>query len=138
MNDAKVFLDTNVLVYAQDEDAGTKRARARALISEVAEAGSGVISTQVLQEFHVVATRKLRIAPLQSKAVLQSFRLFEIVHISPRLVDDAIDRSVLAMLPFWDALIVAAAKSAGCTTLYSEDLNPGQQIAGIRVSNPFR
>ena len=137
MNGAKVFMDTNVLAYAQDHDVPDKRARSRQLIAEVVASGTGVVSTQVLQEFYVTATRKMSVAPLAAKRVLQSFAIFEIVQISPELIEKAIDRSVLSQLSFWDALIVSAAASSGCTTIYSEDLNAGQVIDGVRIVNPF-
>ena len=137
MSGGKVFLDTNVLVYAQDEDAPDKRQRSRALIAAVVAAGSGVISTQVLQEFYVTATRKMGVPPLAAKSVVQSFRLFEVVQLSPDLIEQAIERSVLSQLSFWDALIVAASVASGCTTIFSEDLNAGQVIDGVKITNPF-
>jgi len=137
MSGGKVFFDTNVLVYAQDLDAPHKRERSRQLMAEVAASGGGVISTQVLQEYYVTATRKLGVTPLAAKSVVQSFRMFEIVQLSPDLIEQAIDRSVLSQLSFWDALIVAASAASGCTTIYSEDLNAGQVIGGVRVVNPF-
>ena len=137
MTAGKVFLDTNVLVYAQDQDAPKKRKRSRDLIAAVVASGTGVISTQVLQEFYVTATRKMGVAPLAAKTVVQSFRIFEVLQISPELIEQAIDRSVLSQLSFWDALIVSASASSGCTTIYSEDFNAGQLIDGVRIVNPF-
>lgn len=134
----KVFLDANVLVYAQDKDTPAKRGRSRQLIAELAAAGTGVISTQVLQEFYVAVTRRMGVEPLAAKAVLGTFSIFEITQTSPDLIDDAIDCSILNKISFWDALIVAAASSAGCGTIYSEDLNAGQVIQGVRIENPFR
>ena len=75
--------------------------------------------------------------PLAAKAVLKTFTVFEIVQVSTGLIDDAIDCSVLNALSFWDALIVAAAAAAGCPTLYTEDLNNGQIILGVKVQNPL-
>ncbi len=134
---AKAFLDTNILVYAQDATSPLERQRSRELITEVAIAGTGVISTQVLQEFFVTATTKLGVDPLAAKAVFKTFAVFEIVQASPRLIEDAIDCSIVNRLAFWDALIVTAAASAGCGILYSEDLNAGQAILGVRIENPF-
>ena len=133
----KAFLDANILVYAQDRDSPAKRRRSREVIAALAEAATGVVSTQVLQEFYVAATRKLGVAPLAAKGVLQTFKVFEIVQTSPDLIDDAIDCSVLNGVSFWDALIVVAAAASGCTVVYSEDLNPGQTIQGVRIENPF-
>jgi predicted nucleic acid-binding protein len=134
----KVFLDTNILVYAQDQDSPVKRRRSREVIAALAQSGTGVISTQVLQEFYVTVTRKLGVAPLAAKRVLQTFKIFEIVQASPDLIERAIDCSVLNTISFWDALIVAAAASSGCAIVYSENLNPDQTIQGVRVENPMR
>lgn len=133
----KVFLDANILVYAQDQDSPAKRRRSREVIAALAESGAGVISTQVLQEFYVTVTRKLSVAPLAAKSVLQTFKIFEIVQASPDLIESAIDCSVLNAISFWDALIVAAAASSGCAIVYSEDFNPGQTIQGVRIENPL-
>ena len=133
----KVFLDANILVYAQDDGSPDKQRRSRDVIAHLAGSGEGVISTQVMQEFFVAATRKLDVPPLAAKAVLKTFSVFEVVQVSPELVHDAIDCSVLSALSFWDALILAAAASAGCGTVYTEDLNHGQIILGVKVQNPL-
>jgi len=133
----KTFLDTNILVSAQDTGSPESQRRSRDLVAYLADAGQGVISTQVMQEFFVAATRKLGVPPLAAKAVLKTFTVFEIVQVSPALVHEAIDCSVLNTLSFWDALILAAAASAGCATVYTEDLNSGQTILGVTVQNPL-
>ncbi len=132
----KAFLDTNVLAYALDADVPAKQRVCRDLISEAGASGTGVISTQVMQEFFVTATRKLGLSPLAAKAILKTFTAFEVVQVSPMLIQEAIDCSVLNQLSFWDALIVASAAAAGCDTLYTEDLNAGQTILGVTVRNP--
>jgi predicted nucleic acid-binding protein len=133
----KIFLDSNLLAYAQDKGAPKKRERSREIIAKLGGSGEGVISTQVMQEFYVAATRKLGIEPLAAKNVIKTFSVFEVVHITPELIHDAIDCSILNVLSFWDALILSAAAAAQCTTVYSEDLNSGQTILGIQVQNPF-
>jgi predicted nucleic acid-binding protein len=133
----RVFLDANVLVYAQDTRSPAKQRTARKLIAQLARDVDGVISTQVLQEFYVAATKKLGVPPLAAKAVLKTFNVFETVQVSPALIQEAIDCSVLNQLSFWDSLILAAASSAGCTSVLSEDLNSGQTILGVTVRNPF-
>lgn len=135
---AKVFLDANILVYAQDKGSPKKQQRSRDLLAELINSGNGVISTQVLQEYYVAATRKLGVAPLAAKAVLKTFSAFEVVQVTPALIQEAVDCSILNQLSFWDALIVAAADAAGCTILYSEDFNPGQMILGVKVVNPYK
>ena len=133
----KVFLDSNILVYAQDAGSADKQARSRELIARLAESGDGVISTQVMQEFYVSVTRKLGVPPLAAKAILKSFTVFEIVTAGPELIYEAFDCSVLNAISFWDALVLAAAASAGCGVLYTEDLNHGQIIMGVKVQNPL-
>jgi len=134
---AKVFLDANILVYAQDIASPDKQKRSRELIARLSGSGSGVISTQVMQEFFVVATRKLGVPPLAAKAVLKTFSVFETVVVGPALIREAIDCSILNGISFWDSLIVAAAASAGCNVLYTEDLNASQIIMGVKVQNPM-
>jgi predicted nucleic acid-binding protein len=136
---SKVFLDTNVLAYASDNGQAAKRARAIALLRAI---GAGdvrpVISTQVMQEFYVVATRKLGIEPLIAKGLLHDFGHFEVIPIQPALINEAIDCSVLNTLSFWDALIIVSAEKAQCERLWTEDLNHGQVIRGVQIENPFR
>jgi predicted nucleic acid-binding protein len=133
----KVFLDANVLVYAQDSGSPAKRDRSREIITDLTASGNGVISTQVLQEFYVAVTRKLGVDALAAKGVLKTFSVFETVQISPALINEAIDCSILNRLSFWDALIVAAASASGCSTIHSEDLNASQTILGVRIENPY-
>jgi predicted nucleic acid-binding protein len=135
---AKIFIDANILVYAHDKGALKKQQRSRELLAALITSGDGVLSTQVLQEYYVAATRKLGVAPLAAKAVLKTFSAFEIVQVTPALIQEAVDCSILNQLSFWDALIVAAADAAGCTTLYSEDFNSGQMILGVKVVNPYK
>jgi len=136
-SEPKVFFDMNVLVYALDKHDGAKQGQCRDLLREAAESDRGVISTQVMQEFYVVTTRKLGLDPLVAKGVLTSFELFEVVTIVPTMISAAIDTSVLQQLSFWDALIVVAAESASCARLVTDDLTHGQVIRGVQVVNPF-
>ena len=133
----KVFLDTNVLVYASDRDEPEKRRRARALLRAVAAGGTGVISTQVVQEFFVTATRKLAIDPLKAKAIVASLHRLELFAVTLEDINQAIDGVVLWQVSFWDALILIVAGRANCSVVYSEDLNAGQRYAGVEVRNPF-
>lgn len=133
----RMFLDAKVLVYAQDAAAPEKQRTSREIISRLAASADGVISTQVMQEFYVAATRKLGVPPLAAKGVLKTFSVFETVQVSPAIIQDAVDCSILNQLSFWDSLILAAAASAGCSTVLSEDMNPGQVVLGVKVQNPF-
>lgn len=134
---SKVFLDTNVLVYALDRSDPLKQKTCRALLRQLQEANRVVISTQVMQEFYVVATRKLAVEPIKAKGILQALGNLEVVAVAPALVYDAIDCNVLNQISFWDALVVVCAAHAKCTVVLSENLNDGQVIKGVQVQNPF-
>lgn len=136
---SKGFLDTNILVYAMDRHDRSRRKQSRELLANLRRDSRGVISTQVLQEFYVVATKKLALDPLHIKPILKWFeKHFEVVVISAALIRDAIDCSVLNTLSFRDALIVVAAESARAETLYTEDMNHGQTIGGVQIRSPFK
>jgi predicted nucleic acid-binding protein len=135
---SKVFLDTNLLVYAMDRYSKEKQKKCRSLLESVTRDMQGVISTQVMQEFYVAATRKLGADPLTTKDVMNAFMRFEVVDVTPDIINSAVDCSILNRLSFWDALIVAAAESARCDLLWTEDLNSGQVIRGVKVENPLR
>jgi predicted nucleic acid-binding protein len=135
---SKVFLDTNILVYSLEKSDKRKRDASRSLLIKANKEHQGVISTQVMQEFFVTATRKLGADPLIVKGLLASFGHFEVVTITPHLIREAVDTQILSRLSFWDALIVVAAESARCEAVWSEDLNTGQIIRGVRIENPLR
>ena len=134
---SKIFLDTNVLVYASDRDEPEKRRRARGLLRATAGDGNGVISTQVVQEFFVAATRKLAIDPLKVKAIVGTLHPLELLEVTLEDINQAIDGVVLWQVSFWDALILTVAGRASCSVVYSEDLNAGQRYGGVEVKNPF-
>ena len=134
----KTFVDTNVLIYAHDLDAKEKHTVAKETVSELWANRAGILSTQVLQEFYVNVTRKLA-TPLPKKlarAVVEKYALW-CVDTTPAEIAVALRIEDEARIGFWDALIFAAALKAGAERILSEDLNAGQKIAGIRVSNPF-
>jgi len=135
---AKIFIDTNILIYSMDQFDPVKRERCRALLKSLKNDLRGVISTQVLQEFYVAATKKLGAEPLVVKDILNSLERFETVIIAPDIIKDAIDCGIINRLSFWDALIIIAAESANCERLWSEDLNAGQVIRGVLVENPLK
>jgi predicted nucleic acid-binding protein len=99
--------------------------------------GEAVISTQVLQEFYVVATSKLHLDPIVSKSIMHTFENMEVVTIGKDLINEAIDAGLQYRLSFWDALILVAAESAKCEVLYSEDRNDGQIMRNVRAVNPL-
>ena len=135
---AKVLLDTHILVYSLHQSDAGKQKQSRRLIKSLSAENSGVISTQVMQEFYVAATAKLGADPLLIKDILRSLERFETVVVSPMLIKDAIDCAIINRISFWDALIVASAESAHCETLWTENLNHGQVIRGVRIENPLK
>jgi predicted nucleic acid-binding protein len=134
----KVFIDTNILVYSMDVHDGKKRNACRALLKKTAIDGNGVISTQVMQEFYVAATVKLKADPLKVKAILHSFENLEIISITPPLIKEAVDCQIINRISFWDSLIVIAAEYSKCAELWTEDLNEGQTIRGVKIVNPIK
>ena len=133
----RVFIDTNVFVYADDSKAGKKRATAQRVLEQIFEEGTAVVSTQVLQEYFAVATRKLGMKPEIARAKLELLARLEVVQVDVELILEAIDLHRLRSVSFWDALVVGAARSAKCARLVSEDLQDGQVISGVRIENPF-
>jgi len=133
------FVDTNVLVYAEDRDAGQKHELARDLLIELWNDGSGVLSVQVLQEYYVTVTRKLRktMRPAQALEAVRQYLTWRLVENTGELLVAAIELQRAAKLSFWDAMIVQAAIEAGCERLYSEDLTAGQRFGSLVVVNPF-
>lgn len=134
----RTFVDTNVLVYATDEDEPDKRARARALLSR-APADDLVISTQVLAEYYVTVTRKLArpLPACHAAARVDDLAKMATVRTDVALVRAAVETSRSAVISLWDALIIEAAHVAGCARLLTEDLATGSTIRGVRIEDPF-
>lgn len=131
------FIDTNVLVYADDGSAPKRQRVAVGLVESHLRAGTGVLSTQVLQEFVSTALRKLNLPVDLIRARLALYRRFEVVPASTDMIVQALDIHVLHRLSYWDALIVQAARQSGCVQLLTEDLGHDSTLAGVRVVNPF-
>jgi predicted nucleic acid-binding protein len=134
----KTFIDTNVLIYAHDVDATEKHQIAKTVLQTLWTERTGVLSTQVLQEFYVNVTRKIQ-SPLSkdlARLVVSSYAIW-CVDATPAEISMAFRIEDESRIGFWDALIVSAAAKSGATRILSEDLNAGQRIAGILVENPF-
>ena len=132
------FFDTNILVYLFDRREDHKRAIAAEVWGRCAIEKRGVLSTQVLQEFFVTITQKAaQLTGPEAQAVIIEFLQLEVVTVTPLLILEAIDVRERYRLSFWDGLILAAAKSAGASLVYSEDFAHGQVYDGVRVENPF-
>jgi predicted nucleic acid-binding protein len=131
------FLDTNILVYAVSsaEDEKAKSARALALVQQ-SDFG---LSAQVLQEFYVTVTRKMRkpLKPELAVALMDEYRVFPMVATDYPLIVAAVELSLRFGISYWDGAILAAAQAIEAPVLYTEDLNHGQQYGSVRVVNPF-
>lgn len=135
---ARSFFDTNVLVYADDRSAPAKQRRALDLLAEHRRAGTGVVSLQVLQEYFVTVTRKLHVDAAVARRKVELLAELDVAALDFTDVLAAIDLHRLRGISFWDALILRAAKQAGCSVLFSEDFQHGSEVDGIRIVNPFR
>jgi predicted nucleic acid-binding protein len=135
----KTFVDTNVLIYAHDVDAGQKHEIAKAVLRELWAERAGLLSTQVLQEFYVNATRKIKtpLAKPEARSVVDTYAAWCVDGITPSDVAAAFQIEDRARIGFWDALILAVASRSGARRVLSEDLNSGQAIAGLSIHNPF-
>lgn len=134
---ARNFIDTNILVYAEASDEPAKQQAALALLKQLYETATGVLSTQVLQEYCNVALKKLKLSAGHIRAQLDLYEQFEIVQVTPAIIRAGLDLHQTRSLSFYDALIMASAETAGCNVLLSEDMNTGEIINGIRILNPF-
>lgn len=135
----RAFVDTNVLIYAHDIDAGRKHDVAKAALRDLWAERAGVLSTQVLQEFYVNATRKLKkpLARQEARTVVETYAAWCVDSITPADISAAFQIEDQARVGFWDALILAVAVRSGARRVLSEDLNAGQAIAGLTIHNPF-
>lgn len=131
------FLDTNILVCADDHDDPTRQARAIELFETEIVKGALFVSTQVLHEYFVTATRKLGVPVEIARRKVELLSTLNLVILDGQDALGAIDLHRLHGFSFWDALIVRAAMKAGCHLLYTEDLQHARQIDGLRVVNPF-
>lgn len=135
---SRCFIDTNILVYADSPDAPTKQSQALKLLRQLGETRSGVISTQVLNEYCNVSLTKLKLPHNTLRTRLAFWqKQFEVCLVTPEIVAQAVDLHQLRSISYYDALIVASAQVANCTVLYSEDMNTGEMMGGVELVNPF-
>jgi predicted nucleic acid-binding protein len=131
------FFDTNVLVYADDKAVPAKQRKALDLVAEHRRLRTGVVSLQVLQEYFVTVTKKLGVASTIARRKVELLSEFDVA--APEVADilAAIDLHRLHGLSFWDCLILRAAKQAGCSVLFSENMQDAREIDGLHIVNPF-
>jgi predicted nucleic acid-binding protein len=139
MNAGRVFVDTNILIYAHDLDSDVKYEIAGAILKKLWQEGAGVISTQVLQEFYVNVTRKIPdpLSPAKARGILENYMAWHVEWNGPESILRASEIEERHLLSFWDSLIVAAACNAKAEKILTEDLNHGQIIEGVVIENPF-
>jgi predicted nucleic acid-binding protein len=132
------FVDTNVLLYAEDEAAEpVKQEKAQVLLKRLTRERSAKVSLQVLQEYFAVATRKLKMDTFSARRRIEVYSAFDVVQLDSDDLLGAIDLHRLHGFSIWDALIVRAALISGCRKLYTEDLQAGFRIEQLEVVNPF-
>ena len=139
MSAERVFIDTNVIVYAYDQDAGRKRDLARGILADLWNASGGILSVQILQGFFVTVTKKIR-SPLSAAAareIVEDYLSWEVVPNDGESVLAAIDIQAAEKISFGDALVIAAAEKGGADILLSEDLAAGRKFGSVTVRNPF-
>jgi predicted nucleic acid-binding protein len=137
--DGQTFVDTNVLVYAHDASESLKQPIARMVLDQLWRDRSGVVSTQVLQEFYAVATSKQKLAmtPAEAREVVGLYSAWPVVLLEPSLILNASRLQEQHAVAWWDALIIEAALVGGARRLLSEDLHDGRGIDHVRIVNPF-
>jgi predicted nucleic acid-binding protein len=135
----RVFVDTNVLVYAHDVSTGAKHEKARLLVERLWQDRIGAVSTQVLQELYVSLRRKAGrpLASEEARALVADYLRWDVVVNSGESILDAIALEQRYGISFWDALVVQSARACGAEVLYSEDLGDGQLYDSVRVVSPF-
>ncbi len=136
----RIFVDTNILVYAHDLSAGDRHAKASAVVESLWETEAGVISTQVLQEFYVTVTRKIKnpLKPDEAREIIRNYLAWPVQINDPETTIRASEIEEKNSFSFWDALIVAAALRLQAQKIITEDLNDGQIIEGILIENPLK
>jgi predicted nucleic acid-binding protein len=135
---SKAFFDTNVLLYLFSTADIAKQQRARELYTECSFGGRIVLSTQVVEEFFVAGLGKLLLPRQEVREVAAALLELDLIVVGPSQIRAAMDLEERYTIAFWDALIVAAAESAGAEVLYTEDLNDGERYGPVLVQNPFR
>ncbi len=135
---ARSFLDTNILVYTDDTGAPEKQARALDLVERCQIERTGVISTQVLQEYFVTTTKKLKVSGAVAKRKMELLGGLDLVRIGFEDILAAVDLHQDHQISFWDALVVRAALRSRCSILLSEDLQAGRKIDGLEIVNQFK
>ena len=134
---SKIFIDTNIIIYANDRRDAGKQKKAQSVVTELMRSGRGVISTQVLQEYASVAISKLGQSEEVVLRQLTLLETLETIRQTPQMIRRSVELKKTYQVNFWDACIFSNAEAAGCDVIYSEDLNTGQFYSGMKVINPL-
>ena len=130
-------LDTNILVYAVDRDAGERHEWSKALMGRAAPLDC-ILTVQVLAEFFHVTTRKKLLNPSHAGAFVRDWLdVFQVAAAADTVLVDAMDAVAEHQLSFWDAMLWATARQSGCTAIITEDLQDGRRLSGVEFINPF-
>ena len=135
--DTKIFLDTNILAYIFDSRDIAKKTKAKELFSKLVIENNCMISTQVLQELFNVVTKKLKYSKEDAQKIIMSLMNLDIHQVSTLDIQVAMKISSESQFTIYDSLIIAAANAESCKIVYSEDLNAGQVVEGVKIVNPF-
>lgn len=133
------FVDTNVLLYALDEQQGARHRVAADVLERLWESRQGVVSTQVLQELYVNLTRSLR-KPMtrpRARAIIERYSAWPVHQVTPADIVAASELEQRHTVSFWDALVVVAAQQLGADRILTEDMPHGRSFGGVRIENPF-
>ena len=133
----RIFLDTNIVVYANDNRDKIKQEKAVNVISNLMKNGYGVISTQVLQEYAYTALKKLKQDYSIVLRQIKILEIFQIIKQSPAMIHRAIEIMQFYKIGFWDACIISNAEFGNCSLILSENFNSGQYYSGLKIVNPF-
>ncbi|KYO66572.1 hypothetical protein ATZ99_12000 [Thermovenabulum gondwanense] len=133
------FVDTNILVYAHDISAGRKHEIGKKLLKELWETRNGCLSTQVLKEFYVIVTKKVKkpLSPFEASQIISDLGFWKLDIPNVNDILKAIQISNRYKISFWDSLIICSALNLECKIIWSEDLNSGQYFDKLKVVNPF-
>lgn len=140
MKEDKIFIDSNILIYANDTSSQKKFEIAKNIVDDLWQSNKGVISTQVLQEFFNVITKKItQPIPIKTaKEIIGTLLKWHVVINDGEIILSAIDLHERHQISFWDAMIVQAAINAEAHVILSEDLTHGLVIDGVKIKNPFK
>jgi predicted nucleic acid-binding protein len=138
MKTQRFSVDTNILIYCIDKDAGTRHEQARAVMDALPDADC-VLTLQALAEFFHAVTRKNKMPGAEASAIVHDWMaLFPVAVADGRALAGAIRLKEAERFAFWDAMLVETARGSGVTRLLTEDMQDGRMVGALRLENPFR